>query len=148
MLRVQGEGARFAPTGAIDILRSMTSGSELRVVVGRMSAGWLVRRRSDRGRAVGHPARSGDCAVTRSVRIDAEGDLHRVHLGEEDHGVFTSLTKALEYVCEVEKAHLQRYDPKLPGVSIKAARGINLAWVEIEGWSKERITLCLDGIYH
>lgn len=85
--------------------------------------------------------------VSRSVRIENEGALHRVHLGDEDHGVFTSLTEALEYVCEVEKAHLQRYDPKLPRISIKAARGTNLAWVDIEGWPKERINLCLDSVY-
>ncbi|MFB0493635.1 hypothetical protein ABIE45_006291 [Methylobacterium sp. OAE515] len=77
--------------------------------------------------------RSGDGAVTRSVRIDGEGDLHRMHLAEEDYGVSTSLTEALEYVCELEKAHPQRYDLKLPEASIKAARGTNLAWVEIEG---------------
>lgn len=61
--------------------------------------------------------------------------------------MFTSLTEALEDVCEVEKAHLQRYDPKLPRISIKAARGTNLAWVDIEGWPKERINLCLDSVY-
>lgn len=85
--------------------------------------------------------------MSRSVRIDSEGALHRLHLGDEDHGVFTSLTEALEYVCEVEKVPLKRYDPKLPDVSITGIRGTNLACVEIKGWPKERLTLCLDTVY-
>jgi hypothetical protein len=85
--------------------------------------------------------------VNRSVRIESEGNLQRVLLGDEDQGVFTSLTEALEYVCEVEKVPLKRYDPNLPAVSITGIRGTNLACVEIEGWPKERLTLCLDSVY-